>query len=193
MKRKNKAKFYWGILSVNSIGVQYTPSKHDECIERGTPVLIPEEYVIHWEDDYGEEHYLFSQQYIPVIMNRENCPIDVQAKDIYIEKHYPSRFIYDLVRHPVATGSILCILYMIASLSIFLPIVIHAVSPEQMILIPLVAIACYVTSIVFGIRTMLKILEDNYTYTSDSYTLCIEWNKENLKSLKKFRKHEKFC
>ena len=28
----------------------------------------------------------------------------------------------------------------------------------------------------------LKILEDNYTYTSGSYALCFEWNRKNLKS-----------
>lgn len=193
MKNKNKAKFYWGVLENNSIGIEYIPYKHEECIERGTPFLIPAEYVIHRKVDSGEEHYVFSQKYTPVVMNEAHCPIYVRSNDIHIEKHCPSKFIYDSVRHPVAMGSILCILYSILLLSILLPLVTHIIEPEQMILVPLVAIACYILSIVFGIKTMLKILKDNYTYTADSYTLCIDWNRKNLKSLKKFRKCEKFC
>lgn len=110
-----------------------------------------------------------------------------------IEKHCPSKLLYDLVHHPVATGLILCILYILLLLSIFLPVVINVISPEQLIFVPLVAIACCAVSVVIGIRTMLKILEDNYTYTSGSYALCFEWNRKNLKSLKKFKKYEKFC
>lgn len=193
MKKKNNAKFYWGVLRDNSIGVEYIPYKHEEFFEIGTPVLIPEEYVIYWKDQYGEELHGFSQPYIPVIISKEHFPVEIQAKDIYIEKHCPSKLIYDLVRHPVATGLILCILYIILLLSIFLPVVINVISPEQLIFVPLVAIACCAVSVVFGIRTMLKILEDNYTYTSGSYTLCLAWNRENLKSLKKFKKYEKFC